>query len=643
MLLLVCFVLPMMVHAADERKTENDKILIVASYNPDTRRMQTFINEFEQSLIDGHLPYDIVIEDMGCKGISEAHLWRNRLHNILSRYDYAHLKGLILLGQEAWASFLSEGSFPADIPFFGCFASENGVWLPEEGEPLKRDWNPACIDMTVLADSIGQSGGLLNKYDVERNLELMCSLYPSLEHIAFVSDNTYGGISLQALVKKVMSERKDLSLTLIDSRDGEEHAAQLIEGLPRNSAVLIGTWRVGSDGQYLLYSSIDKLLAGNPSLPVFSLTGSGIGSVAIGGYIPEYSTGANRIIQQILAYYRGDREAVRFVPTAEEYRFDRRKLTQFDIPDYKLPSGSVVVDSVESKLKKYEYFFTVGSVAFIVLVSFLVFLFFLYYRNKKLKVAIEHREAELIEAKERAEESDLLKSAFLANMSHEIRTPLNAIVGFSSLLAEEGISPEDRAEYNSIIGKNSNLLLTLINDILDISKLETGKIRFTWAKEDIAIICRQAITTTAHIRKPGVECVFVPSQEPFVVKTDVQRLMQVLINLLTNAGKFTEKGSITLAYEVQQGSGKVLFSVTDTGCGIPREMQGKVFNRFEKLNEFKQGTGLGLAICKQIIQKMGGDIWIDSDYGGGARFVFSHPIDPTAQPPGSSQGTSQNS
>lgn len=454
------------------------------------------------------------------------------------------------------------------------------------------------------------------------------SLYPNVDNIAFLSDNTYGGISLQALVKQEMSSHPDLTLTLIDGRNGEKKAYAAIERLPRKSVLLIGTWRVGQDGQYFMDNSLKTLLADQPHLPVFSVSGSGIGSGAIGGYIPKYENGASEIAGQIADFYKKKPRAVHFDPTENEYRFDLQKLKEFGIAEYKLPSGSIVVDTVEARLQKYESYILILIVIFIVLSLFIAFLYYLYYRNKKLKISLENRGRELIAAKEKAEESDMLKSAFLANMSHEIRTPLNAIVGFSALLGDESISEEDRNVYMGIVNQNSDLLLTLIGDILDISRLETGKISFTLHPENIVAICQQVISTTAHGRKKDVECVFNPPVESFILKTDSQRLSQVLINLLTNASKFTEKGTIALAFEIQKEQRRILFSVSDTGCGIPRERQERVFNRFEKLNEFKQGTGLGLAICKQIVLRFGGNIWIDPEYTEGARFVFSHPIVP---------------
>lgn len=602
-------------------------ILVVASYNPDTRRMSGFISDFEQAIVQKKVPYEIVVEDMGCKGLSEAPQWQERMRDILDRYrKNKQLKAVVLLGQEAWASFLAQGDFPDDIPFFGCYASVNGIALSSLNVP-QRDWSYS-VDMAALADSIGTAGGCLNRYDVDKNIDLIRSLYPDVRNIAFVSDNTYGGVSLQALMRREMLRYDDLRLIQIDSREGSDSVVSRITRLPQHSALLIGTWRVGDDGQYLMYSAMNDLIAENPTVPVFTLSGAGLVSVAIDGYNPKYKSGAGEIAGQIAGYYHGKPGAVHFELSDGEYRFNANKLKEFDIAEYKLPAGSVVVDNTEAQLRKYRSVIYSSVAALILLSLIAVFIYFLYYKNKRLRNVLENREAELIEAKEKAEESDLLKSAFLANMSHEIRTPLNAIVGFSSLLTSAEISPEEREEYSAIISTNSELMLTLINDILDISRLETGKIHFAYEDIDIPSLCQQVIMTTTHNRREGVECVFESSYETYTLRTDVQRLSQVLINLLTNANKFTEQGRITLSFEVLEKEGMVRFAVADTGCGIPPEKQAKVFDRFEKLDEFKQGTGLGLAICRQIVMKVGGKIWVDGTYTSGSRFVFTHPIRP---------------
>jgi signal transduction histidine kinase len=237
-------------------------------------------------------------------------------------------------------------------------------------------------------------------------------------------------------------------------------------------------------------------------------------------------------------------------------------------------------------------------------------------------------EAQLRAAKERAEQSNRMKSAFLANMSHEIRTPLNAIVGFSNILTNMNPSPEKRKICSDNIQNSSNLLLRLINDILDLSKLEAEKMQFTWDNCDIVPLLSRTISTMEQATANGNRYVFRPRREQLILCTDEQRLQQVLINLLSNASKFTKNGTITLDFTADPAQDHITFSVTDTGRGISPEKRDAVFERFEKLDNFAQGTGLGLSICRQITRKWGGMIWVDPNYNDGARFVFTHPVKP---------------
>ncbi len=243
--------------------------------------------------------------------------------------------------------------------------------------------------------------------------------------------------------------------------------------------------------------------------------------------------------------------------------------------------------------------------------------------NKDISVQKELEET-LLQAKRAAEEASRLKDVFLANMSHEIRTPLNSIVGFSSLLAETG-DPSEQAEYSEIIQNNTELLLQLINDILDLSKIEAGTMEFVYKDADMyALFSELEKTTRWRIKDSDVEIIFEDSPQGVVLRIDPNRFMQVVNNFMTNAIKFTHHGSIRFGYK-QQENGDWYFYLTDTGEGIPSEKVHTVFDRFVKLDAFKQGTGLGLSICKSIIDRFGGEIGADSQLGMGATFWFTIP------------------
>ena len=235
---------------------------------------------------------------------------------------------------------------------------------------------------------------------------------------------------------------------------------------------------------------------------------------------------------------------------------------------------------------------------------------------------LEMMKRELLSSKEKAEMSDSLKSAFLANMSHEIRTPLNAIVGFSHLIAESD-DAEERKTYYNIVNANNERLLQLINEILDLSKIESGTIEFSFGPASLHNLCREV--HDAHIfRTPqGVNLVYESSDESLMIETDKNRVFQVISNLIGNAVKFTKEGSISYGYKLVDN--QIVFHVTDTGTGIEPEKVGRVFERFAKLNNHAQGTGLGLSICKSIVERLGGKISVSSEFGKGTTFTFTLP------------------
>ena len=237
---------------------------------------------------------------------------------------------------------------------------------------------------------------------------------------------------------------------------------------------------------------------------------------------------------------------------------------------------------------------------------------------------LKETEAKLIDAKEKAETADRLKSAFLANMSHEIRTPLNAIVGFSSLLVQ-GENPEEREQYMAIVEENNELLLQLISDILDLSKIEAGTFDFIKQELDVNQLCEDMVRTMKLKARPGVEVVFDHRLPECIIVSDRNRLNQVIANFMNNAIKFTSTGSIRLGYG-QVETNLLRFYVADTGIGIIQEKQAEIFDRFVKLNSFVHGTGLGLSISKSIVEQLGGTIGVESESGKGACFWFTLPV-----------------
>lgn len=275
-------------------------------------------------------------------------------------------------------------------------------------------------------------------------------------------------------------------------------------------------------------------------------------------------------------------------------------------------------------------------IAVLILLAVLLVLLYLLFRyankTRRLKDDLQKEQISLLEsskllriAKEKAEEADHMKSSFLANISHEIRTPLNAIVGFSQLLGDA--SDDEREEFIKIISNNSELLLSLVNDVLDLSRLEANAFSMVMVESNIQDCCRNALDSVRHRVEEGVKLTFTCPDEALCLNIDPFRLQQLLVNLLTNAAKFTDAGEINLDFRVDEEKKQVVFSVTDTGIGIPLDKQDSIFNRFEKVDEFKQGTGLGLSICRVIADRFGGTIQVDSSYTDGARFVFVMPYD----------------
>nr|WP_320948660.1 HAMP domain-containing sensor histidine kinase [Bacteroides intestinalis] len=610
--------------------TGEHPVLIISSYNPDARQtsgnIYDFMEEFER--LGGEAP--ISLENMNCKSFSEAPLWKSKMEELLAKYQGKRSPILlVLIGQEAWTAYLSqEDSIRGNVPVLAALASRNAIILPNDSVDLKT-WMPDAVDFFNDFPNSLVKAGFVYEYDVEANINLIKKLYPETRNIAFVSDNSYGGVSLQAHVVEEMKKHPELNLILLDGRTNTIYTiSDKLHELPPNTALLLGTWRVDMYDGYFMRNATYTMMEAAGDVPTFSITSVGIGYWAVGGVIPSYRALGKDMAHQAVRLLQGpdsNRVEVEVIPNKIQMDSKIVKDKRLDLSSIHQPIE--MVNETPSFYEQYKYhIWTVGTVLVVLLSGLFVSLYF-YYHTKKLKDELEESESALREAKDRAEESSRLKSAFLANMSHEIRTPLNAIVGFSDVLASGGISVDEQQGYVDIIKTNSDLLLRLINDILDVSRLEADRVTFTIEKCDVVPLCQQVLASVSQARKSENEFIFECDRESVDLRTDIQRLQQVIINLLSNADKFTRNGKITLKLEVDDEKRVATFSVSDTGTGIPLEKQKLVFERFEKLNEYVQGTGLGLSICKLTVEKWGGEIWVDSGYTDGARFVFTHPFE----------------
>ena len=608
--------------------TGDHPVLIISSYNPDSRQTSDNISNFMEEFRRLGGTCGVELENMNCKSFSESPLWKPRMAGILSKYrDTKEPSLVILIGQEAWAAYLSlEDSVRGDVPVMTALASRNVVLLPEQGADLKT-WMPESLDF--FADFAGSpiKSGFVYQYDVAANIRMIKRLYPQTEHIAFISDNSYGGVTLQAHVVKEMKKFPELSLILLDERVNTIYTiSDKLHSLPPRTILLMGTWRVDMNDGYFMRNATYAMMEAAPGLPAFSITSVGIGYWAVGGVVPVYRALGRDMARQAVRVLANPKNSEIEIISCETV-MDGKLVKERKLDIASIPGPIRLVNVTPGFYEQYKYhIWGVAAVLVILLTGLLITLYF-FYRTKRLKDELEVSEAALREAKDRAEESNRLKSAFLANMSHEIRTPLNAIVGFSDVLSAGDTAIDDQRGYFEIIKANSDLLLRLINDILDVSRLEADRVTLTLEKCDVVQVCMQVTASVTQARRSSNRIVFESAADSLEIRTDIQRLQQVVINLLSNADKFTENGTITLKLEPDMRNRTALFSVSDTGCGIPPEKRKRVFERFEKLNEYAQGTGLGLSICKLIVEKWGGRIWIDSQYTRGARFVFTHPLD----------------
>ena len=605
-------------------------VVIVSSYNPGEERMKANINQFcEKYIAKGGDAGNIRVENMNCGILAEATEWQEHLWRLLSKYysDGQKPSMVVLLGNEASTTFFSlTRKEIKSTPVVVGIRSNNIIRLPSDKNIDIETWEPRSYYLNKDYKDYKIVGGCVYKLDISVNLELLHNLYPDRDSIVFLSDNTIGGVTLKAHFRQIMKSHPHYKIEYIDGRNMSfQEVNNAIHDIRGKKAILIGTWRMDNSETLTLSNTTVSLGNSNRKIPAISLSSTGLRDWAIGGYIPDFQNVGAELADDVIKY-----EQTGLAPGLHMlnniYQFDYNKLKEFGISKEKLPEDYTLVNEPESIIDAEWFPWAAGI--FIFLVTALTISLHYLILSKKLEKKLIDRGHELEIARDKAEEANAMKSAFIANMSHEIRTPLNAIVGFSQLLTEPEIplSNEEKLEYGGYIKVNSDTLLNLVNDILQISRMDAKSMELNIVDADMVEICRAAVETARANLSPEVSIIAKLPEHTVPVQTDVLRLHQVFNNLLTNAKKFTERGTITVAIEDSVKIDEIRISVTDTGCGIPADKADFIFQRFKQIDSFKQGTGLGLSITRSIIENLGGRIWLDTEYSDGARFVFTHPI-----------------
>lgn len=626
-LFLICTVIP---HYIFSQETSPKHILLISSYFPDKENSKLIINSFSQTL-NAKFDCRINVEYMDSESSTDFNSWKKWMKQLFEAYKNPP-DIIVIIGGEAWTAYTatcpkSWKNFPVVLGGVKISYIDYAHISPCEIKSVK--------DLRSTTESFGDfkvTGYYLTDYFRE-NMELIKRIQPDATRIAFIYDNRYKFNFLTPFLQKIA---KETGFENLDSYYGSDLTTmQLVDSLKSQDnkyAILSAGWYTDARHYSHSYAMLHNELSLLNSKYFYLIMDQGEANPTyLGGYYvsaKDIGKDLAGLTYQVLINGIDNSPKFQSTPSAPQYYINYKTLQTSGTDKSLLPPETIFYNKAPSFFKTYFWQSIVALLIFTVVISTLLLRMRSYRQITAVKTKMMEEQKKMREKAEilrqQADESNRLKSTFLANMSHEIRTPLNAIVGFANQLPEAE-NEEEVKMYRSIIKTNSDLLLQLINDILDLSKIEAGTLDFIYTTTDVVEICRNLEQIYSGKIKEGVSLICVIPDKECLVRTERNRITQVISNFLSNAAKFTDHGSIRFGYEHIEGG--LRFFVTDTGKGISTENLPKVFIRFEKFDKFVPGNGLGMSICKSIVEKLNGSIGVESEEGKGSTFWFILPCE----------------
>lgn len=608
-------------------------VLIISSYSSGYTWSDDIIDYIGKELsLSEKRNFEINLEYLASEYQQDHQNWKFRMNVILNSYRNQLPDLIVLVSDEAWFAYRhARKKHYEDVPVLLVAVKSAS---PDDAQLDSLDNLKSYTQFKKTTDLLAENNatGLIRELNVSSVIELMDTLVPDLREIAVITDRRLQGVFTYLHAADYLSkERRDLrGYYISSSKVTTDSLFSVVQKFGDTTAMLLSSWFTPGHGfnfsTNYVYSQISRI----STSPMFGVVAKAVteGKFAGGYFMPRDFWGASAVkyIEKLSAGMLPSSLPPETFTDSQCY-IHWGALKRYKLSTRHIPADARVIGRPTEVFTKYKIQIIIGFSILLIMAIAALLLLRSYMVLKAARKRLLDSEDNLYKALKKAQESDKLKSAFLANMSHEIRTPLNSILGFTELLSET-TEESEREQYQKIIATSSDMLLRLIDDILDLSKIEAGTYEFVFEPVDVCEILNDLGQVFANKAQKGVEFSVKCKFDELMIYADKKRIFQVLTNLVSNAVKFTKHGFIKVICDLEEFDGErfLVLIVEDSGLGIPEEKIPTIFQRFVKLNDLSDGTGLGLTICSTIVQKHNGTILVKSKQGFGTKFIVRIPV-----------------